>query len=407
MALSANKSKIINFIALVLGCVVGCILNITRYTSYTYTIFAPLGSLYIRVLQFVTLPMIFCLIVVSITSSQDLKNMIFLGAGTLLGNIVLATSICGIAFCVAIFFVSKRYLAITSRAMSDKFIAPALSYMDKLMNAVPSGIFGMFLQKYLLAIFVIAIFFGILLVLEGDRLNYLAKLIDSANIVLKKILDTVLHFAPIGIFVITANAFAGNELAAIKNLLGLLCLACVTCLIYWAFTTFFVSLISKKSFFSCVEVTYPTIFLGFVTCSSITCVPLAQKSADELGCKKDVSSFVVPLMNLLIKPGIAMNLYCYLVFAVVASGYTMPLYKWFFMIFIAMFCSFTAPAIPMVGVLMIPTALAYLGLTVDIKFFGLLFAIDPFIDMLSTAVTCASNIVCAVMLDKFISYRKK
>ena len=65
MTLSANKSKIINFIALVLGCVVGCILNITRYTSYTYTIFAPLGSLYIRVLQFVTLPMIFCLIVVS------------------------------------------------------------------------------------------------------------------------------------------------------------------------------------------------------------------------------------------------------------------------------------------------------------------------------------------------------
>ncbi|MDO4218425.1 MAG: cation:dicarboxylase symporter family transporter [Synergistaceae bacterium] len=406
MSSPKNKSQLINILALVLGCVAGCVLNITRNTGFTYTVLAPFGSLYIRVLQFVTLPMIFCLIIVSVISSPSLKNMVLLSVGTLLCNIVVVIFLCSIVFCVAILFVSKRYITITSRAMSDEFIVPAISYMDKFMNKIPSGIFGMFLQRYLLAIFVIAIFIGILIVLEGDRVDCLTKMIISTNAVLKKMLDIILRFAPLGIFTITANAFASNELVVLKNLLGLFCMACIASLIYWLLTSFLASTVTQKSFSSYIEAEYPAIFLGFVTCSSLACVPLVQKSADDLGCRRETSSFVVPLTSLLIKPGIAMHLYCFLTFAVVASGNAMPLYKWFFMIFIAMFCSLTAPAIPMVGILMIPTALAYLGMITDPKLFGLLFAIDPFIDMIGSATTCASNVFSAVILDKIISCRK-
>ncbi len=397
---SKNKSKLVNIIALVLGCIVGYLLNITAHTDVSHTVFAPFGSLYIRVLQFVALPTIFCFIIVSIASLPNLKRIVSLALGALFSDIASAALVGVIAFFVTTFFIAQNYLTLTTTTLACKQVASAQNYMDKFMNYVPSNILGNFMKKYLLLILILAILFGILIVLKREKLDFLAKFIASTKSVLKKMLDVIVKFAPLGIFSIAVNAFASNDLGTLKRLFGLICMACVICLCYILVTTLIESIVTKKSFGACLVTAYPAIFFGFVTSASSACIPLAQKCADELGCKSETSSLVVPLTNMLIKTGSTMNIYCLLTFVIVAGGNVMPLYKWFFMIFLVMCCAPAVPSIPMGSIFVIPTALAYLGLTADQNLMGLLFAAYTFIDMLGTAATCASNVFCAVIVDK-------
>ncbi|MDO4218426.1 MAG: cation:dicarboxylase symporter family transporter [Synergistaceae bacterium] len=397
---SKDKSKLVNIIALFLGCVVGCVLNVTGHISISHTVFAPIGSLYVRILQFVALPMIFCLVIVSITSQPSIKKIASLAYKTIFCNIVSAILIGIITFCVTIFFVAHNYLTLATASHASKHVAYAQNYMDLLMNTVKSGVIGRYMQQNLFFVFIVAISFGILMVLHRKTLDSFADMINAITSVLKKMLDLVVKFAPIAIFSIVANAFASNDLSTLRNLLGLIGMACVIAVSYVLVATLIEAIVTKRSFISCLVTTYPAIFFGFVTCSSVACIPLTQQCADELGCRKETSSFVVPLANLLIKAGGTLSIYSLITFTIVAGGNVMPLYKWFYMIFLVMACALAMPAVPMAAIFVIPTALTHLGITMNQNLTGLLIAVYTFIDMFGTAATCASNVFCAVIVDK-------
>lgn len=400
MSNSKNKSKLVNIIALILGCVVGCVLNITECINISHTVFAPIGSLYVRVLQFVALPMIFCLAIVSIISQPSIKKVASLAYKTVFCNVVSALLIGIINFCVTTFFVARNYLTVAATSYASKHVAYAQNYMDMLMNSVKSDVVGKYMQQNLFLVFTVAISFGILMVFYRQKLESLASIISAITSVLKKMLDIVVKFAPIAIFSIVANAFASNDLSALKNLLGLIGMVCVISVSYVLITTLIEAIVAKKSFISCLVTTYPAVFFGFVTSSSVACIPLTQQCADELGCRKETSSFVVPLSNLLIKAGGILSIYSLVTFSIVAGGNVMPLYKWFYMIFLVMACALAMPAVPMAAIFVIPTALTHLGITTNHNLTGLLIAAYTFIDMLSTATTCASNTFCSVMVNK-------
>ena len=404
---SKNKSRLVNVIALLLGGLVGFVLNITGHANICHVFLSPLGSLYVNMLQFVALPLIFCLVIVSITSQPSVKKIASLAFETIFSNIFSATLIGVIAFFITVFFVSHNFLTLTPNILASKHVVFAQNYMDKLMNTVPSGILGKFMRENLFFVLVVALLLGIFMVFEKGKLDYLTKMITSMNSVLNKMLATTVSFAPIGIFAITAKAFASNDLGVLENLFGLICLVLTICVIYLLVATFFVAIATKKSFVTCLATEYPAVFFGFVTTSSPACIPLAQKCTDELDCQKETSSFVVPLTNLLIKTGSTVNIYCLLAFVITASGTVMPLYKWFYMIFLAMACALAVPAIPMGAIFVLPTALSLLNVTADQSLMGLLFAVYAFIDMPSTAVTCESNILCSIVVDKIERLRKK
>ncbi|MDO4218428.1 MAG: cation:dicarboxylase symporter family transporter [Synergistaceae bacterium] len=403
---SKNKSKLVNIIALLLGGLVGCVLNITGHANICHVFLSPVGALYVNMLQFVALPLVFCLVIVSITSRPSVKKIASLACETIVSNIFSATLIGVIAFFVTIFFVTHNFLSLAPNILTSKHVVFAQNYMDKLMNTVPSGILGKFMRENLFFVLVVALLLGIFIVFEKGKLDYLTRMIASMNSVLNKMLGITVSFAPIGIFAITAKAFATNDLGVLENLFGLICLVLVICVVYLVIATFFVAIATKKSFVTCLATEYPAVFLGFVTTSSPACIPFAQKCADELGCHKGTSSFVVPLTNLLIKTGSTVNIYCLLAFVITASGTVMPLYKWFYMIFLAMVCALAVPAIPMGAVFVIPTALSFLNVTVNQSLMGLLFAVYAFIDMPSTAATCESNILCSIVVDKIEQLRK-
>ena len=404
---SNNKSLIKNMSALLLGCIIGCTMNLTGYTGISHVLFAPLGSFYLRVLQFVALPMIFCLVVVSITSFPDIKKIISLFIETIVANFATAFFALLVTFCVATFFVSKNYLLPGSSAMSGLHVASALNYIDKLMNLMPSNFVGNFMQKYLLIVLIISVLLGVLVVQENAKLDFIARIAASLNSILKRLLEIVVHFAPIGVFVLSANAFASNDLAILKTLVGVIGMTSLSAILSIALSIMIVSFMTKRSCLACFKAEAPAIFFAFATCSTPACVPLVQEGSEELGCGEGTSSFVAPVTKMLIKAGGSVCIYSLLAFIIVASGYHMPFYMWVYMIFVTNLCSLASPAIPMGSVFVVPTALGYLGKSVDENLMGLVIATYIFLDMFGSAVTCSMDVFSAVLVEKFESRKKK
>ena len=400
-----NNPVIYNLFALALGGVVGCMLNLTGLTTLSNIFIAPLGALYLRVLQFVALPMIFCLVADSITSFPNMRAILSLSILSLSANAIIALFV-GILCCsVTVFFVSRGYLSFAFTTVSTIKTFTASNYMDGLMNLVQSNISGRFMQQYILIIFVASVFLGILIAKEREKFDFLAKFASSLNAILNHVLGTVMLFAPIGVFAITLNIFASNNLAALRSLLGLISLAFVTSLISTIISIFCASYLSKKSFLSCFKAQAPAIFFGFATSASTACIPLALEVAEELSCKRETSAFVIPFTKMLMKHGGLLDTYCSLAFVVVASGQVLPLYMWAYMILISLIFSLAAPAIPMGGVFIIPTALAYMGLAAPEKIVALIFTVYIFLDMFGTGMTCSLDVLSALIVDKFESHK--
>ena len=393
--------------ALFLGCILGCTLNITACTSISRILLVPFGSLYLRVLQFVALPMIFCLVIVSITSFTNIREIISLFLETIVANFVTAFFALFVAFSVTLFFVAKNYLPVSSSAMSGLRVASAINYMDKLMNLMPSNLLGSFMQKYLLIVLIISVLLGVFVVQERERLNFIAQFAFSLNSVLKRLLAIIVHFAPIGVFVLSANAFASNDLAILKILVGVIGMTSITALLSIMFSILIVSFMTKRSCLACLKAEAPALFFAFATCSTPACVPLVQEGCEKIGCDKWTSSFVVPVTKMLVKAGGAVCIYSLLAFIIVASGEHMPLYMWFYMIFVTILCSLASPAIPMGSVFVIPTALGYLGKSVDENLMGLVIATYIFLDMFGSALTCSMDVFSTALVEKLETRKRK
>ena len=400
-----NSSIIHNLLALSLGGVVGCLLNLTGRTGVANIFFAPFGSLYLRVLQFVALPMIFCLVTDSIMSFPDVRKIISLSVETICTNIASAIFV-GVVCCfVTVCFVAKGYLSLIPTIATQIHGFVASNYMDGLMNLVPSNVSGRFLQENLLVIFASSVLLGFLMARQRAKLGYLSDFLSSLNLILKHVIDIVMRFAPIGVFAITANTFASNDLSVFKSLFGLLLLTFVIAVLCTTFSIIITALLAKRSFLSCLRAEASAIFFGFATSSSTACIPLVQDAAAEFGCKRETSAFVIPLSKMLMKPGGLMDTYCAIAFVIVASGQTLPLPMWGYMILVSIVFSLIVPAIPMGGVFIVPIAVAHMGLEAPEHLVALLFTAYLFLDMFGTGMTCAIDALSAIAVDKLESCR--
>ena len=101
-------------IGMILGVIVGLFLNLFVENNFEDVIlmdnvFYLGGNIFIRLMKMITLPLVFCSLVVCITSISDIRKIFMTGGRTIL--LYLATSIIGIFIALIISSVFKPVLA--------------------------------------------------------------------------------------------------------------------------------------------------------------------------------------------------------------------------------------------------------------------------------------------------------
>ena len=138
---------------------------------------------------------------------------------------------------------------------------------------------------------------------------------------------------------------------------------------------------------------------AFSTSSSAATIPVTLKTVtDELGVKKDVSAFVVPVGATINMDGTAIMQGLATMFIASTVGVDLTLVQYGQIVLLAIVTSIGTAAVPSAGTVTLALILGSLGLPLDA--IGLILAVDRILDMIRTAVNVCGDAAVSCIVAK-------
>ncbi len=355
------------------------------------------GQIFKNLLMLVVVPLVFFSLVSGISS---LSNMVKLGsiATKTIGLYLMTT---GIAVSMALIF---GYIFNLSGYEGDvEAFAPTTgdsSLYGTVMRIFPNNIFGAFVENNMLGIVFISILFGIALNLTDELTGGLSKTFEKLNTVFLKIVLLIMSFAPVGVFCLMGSYVMAKGL----NVFGDLAQYVALLIFVLAFHLFFTYSLILKVFANLNPLIFyrkmkDVALFAFSTSSSAATIPVTLKTVtDELGVKKDVSAFVVPVGATINMDGTAIMQGLATMFIASTVGVDLTLVQYGQIVLLAIVTSIGTAAVPSAGTVTLALILGSLGLPLDA--IGLILAVDRILDMIRTAVNVCGDAAVSCIVAK-------
>ena len=404
--LSAPKNLTRNvLIGMGAGFIVGAFFFYTNITPqffedfFSTYIFSLGGDIFKNLLRLIVVPLVFFSLVSGISSLTDMARLGSIAYKTV-GLYLLTTAI---AVSLALFFgwITNLGSGFSGDLVPTELAGGEASFYDTVMRIFPSNMFGAFVENNMLGIVFISILFGIALNATDSITGGLSKSFEKLNTVFLKIVLLVMQFAPIGVFCLIGTYVATKGLDIFGDVAQYVVLLIFVLVFHLIFTyslilTIFARLNPLKFFAKMKDV----MLFAFSTSSSAATIPVTLKTVtQDLGVKKDVGSFVVPVGATINMDGTAIMQGLATVFiAGITPGIELGLVEYVQIIFLAVITSIGTAAVPSAGIVTLTIILSQLG--IPLEAIGLILAVDRILDMLRTSINVCGDAAVSCIVAK-------
>lgn len=396
-------NKVLLFLAL--GIVTGLGLNISQATdsvwvdSYlTNGLFHIVGSLFINALKMLVVPLVLFSLIPGILGIGDIRLLGRIGGKTFALYMFTTAIAITTAIVLAVSFGIGKGLEITS---STTFMGKeASSFSEILINIIPSNPVAALAEGNMLSIIFFSIFFGVALLTIAKESDELVKVIEQINVVIMRMINMVMFFAPYAVFCLVAKAVAELGLDLLGQLLGYF-LVLVFALLVHVFVTqmTLLKLLSGLDIGIFLKKVRTAQLFAFSTSSSGATIPVTLRTVQKrLGADPAISSFSVPFGATINMDGTAMMQGVATVFVANLYGIDLGLTGYLTVIITAVLASIGTAAVPSVGLVMLTIVFDQVDLPIEAL--GLIFGIDRLLDMLRTAVNVTGDAVVTSIVAK-------
>jgi Na+/H+-dicarboxylate symporter len=209
-----------------------------------------------------------------------------------------------------------------------------------------------------------------------------------------------MSFAPIGVFCLMGSYVMAKGL----NIFGDLAQYVLLLIFVLAFHSLFTYSLMLKSFANLSPIVFyrkmrNVALFAFSTSSSAATIPVTLKTVThDLGVKKDVSSFVVPVGATINMDGTAIMQGLATMFIASTVGIDLSLVQYGQIVLLAIVTSIGTAAVPSAGTVTLALILGSLGLPLDA--IGLILAVDRILDMMRTAVNVCGDAAVSCIVAK-------
>ena len=408
-------------IGLVLGVLFGIVAAINHWGQFTQDWIAPFGTIFVNLLKLIAVPLVLASLVTGVASLADLTKLSRMGGKTI--AIYLVTTV--VAICIGLILVNSlqpgesspddvaanlqaTYQEEMEQRSGDVQLAKERGPLQPLVDIVPQNIIGAAgSNRNMLQVVFFALFIGIgVILVRNERTEVVLQFFQGLNDVIIKLVDVIMLIAPIGVFALiagTITSIAGDSLASVLELLRSLGFyALVVCLglmlhvvIVYGGLVHFISPLSLTQFFRGIS---PAQLLAFSTSSSAATLPVTMECArDNLGVKKEVASFVLPLGATINLDGTAMYQSIAAVFIAQALGMELDFAAQLTIVLTALLASIGAAPVPGAGLIMLVIILEAIG--VPSGGVALILGVDRILDMLRTTANVTGDATVAVLVN--------
>ena len=407
-------------IALALGLVYGVFAAYAGWGEFTADWIAPFGTIFLRLLLLVAVPLVLASLITGIASLSDLNKLSRIGGKTI--AIYLGTTL--IALLIGLVIVNLMNpgamvpdsvrARLQETYQGDVAEREALAEevrnrgpLQPLVDMVPDNIVDSASDnRRMLNIVFLAFLFGVaLMLIQKEQSAPLLALFESLDAAIIKIVEMVILFAPIGVFGLiadTVTGVTGDSPADVPQLLaalGFYGLAVLIGLAIQMFVTYPVLLrlftpIRLRQFFPGIVQAQ---LVAFSTSSSAATLPLTMKSAQaNLGISEEVASFVLPLGATINMDGTALYQAVAAVFIAQTLGIPLDLTAQLSIVFLALLASIGTAAVPSAGLVMLIVILETIG--VPAAGIALILGVDRPLDMARTAANITGDVTVAAIV---------
>ena len=383
-------------IGLVLGIIGGLIAGPTAVPWMKVWI-APIGTIFINLIKMVIVPVVLASIVAGVASIGDVKKLGRVGVKIMVFYLATTAFAVAIGLMFGTLMQPGKGLTIPAGAKAASKLAPPLQ--DVLVNIIPSNPFVAMEKGDMLQIIVFAIFLGIGITMVGAKAKPVDDFFNGLAEVTYKIIDMIMNFAPFGVFALMMPVVAVNGpkvLLPLASVVAAMYIASIVhAVVVYSGTVATLGGMSPVRFFKGIA---PAMLVAFSTCSSGATLPVTLKCTQEnLGVRKDVSSFCLPLGATVNMDGTA--IYCGLAALFVAQAYGIELNAGQYMTIIltGTLASIGAAGVPGAGLIMLTLVLTSVGL--PIEGVALIAGIDRVLDMARTTLNITGDAAGCVVVQ--------
>ena len=386
-------------VSLGLGVVFGTVLNTTfpeNIELINQNILAPIGESFLRLIQFVVVPIVFSSLILGLTRIQGAGQVGRYTAKLMTSYVVTSAIALGVGMGTAYFL--QPGSGVTGFSISDSIkITEAPSLISWLVSLIPVNPLEALSTGNLLQIIFSAVLLGFGIQLAGDQAKPFVNFIDSVYHISEKTLSVILYVAPFGVFALMSSTIAtqGLELVA-KLLLYVLGLVIASSIMIGLdmLVLFFLKADPIRFLRSLSE----AIALAFGTASSNAALPVVLQNIQEnYGLREEVASFAIPLGTALKRDGAAILQGFNALF--VTQIYQVPLTPSLLSAIAvsSLLVSFSTPGVPGSALITMATVLSASGLPLEA--IALVAGIDRLTDGFKTVVNIIGNSTNAIILS--------
>jgi len=402
-------------IGMALGILFGFLAVQFDFTQFTKDWITPWGTIFIRLLKLIAIPLIAASLIKGITGMKDITQLSRMGLKTL--GLYLISTLVAVVIGLGLVNIIKPGAGVSEQTKnellaeySDKaetFEMKAKSQGDTgpmqfVVDIVPDNILsaaannGRMLQ---VIFFVIFLAIGILLV-PPNKGKPLIDFFDSLNEVILKMIDLIMLFAPFGVFALMAQLVVSSPSKDIFVALGWYAMTLTIGLLFMIGIYFIIValVVGKKpsEFFAGIR---PAQLVAFSTSSSAATLPVTMERVEEhLGVSKEVSSFVLPIGATVNMDGTSLYQGVAAVFIAQVFGIDLTLGAQVTILATATLASIGAAAVPSAGIIMLVIVLE--AINVPAAGIALIFAPDRPLDMLRTVVNITGDATVSMLVAK-------
>ena len=391
------------FIGLILGILTGLFLA-GRFEP-VLTVTSLLGSIYMNALNMMIFPLVFCSIIMGITSIGNART-----TGKITGySMIFFLGTTGLASLAGLIIPRLIHLGKGvdfEMATSDIQATEMTSILDTVKNLIPSNPVAAFANGNMLQVLVFAVIIGFTLLAIKEKGEPLLHLIDSCNEVCLKIISTVMYFTPIGVFCTIVPVVEANGTKTILSLATQLIILYVT---FYGFALIiyggFVKILGKTNPVKFFKAIMPAALNAFGTCSSSATIPISKQCVEEeLGVSNKITSITIPLGATVNMDAVSILMSFMIMFFANACGINVSISMMIIILLANVLLSVGTPGIPGGAIASFAALATMAGLPAGVM--GVYISINTLCDMGATCVNVIGDLAACVVLKEKIELDK-
>jgi Na+/H+-dicarboxylate symporter len=381
-----------------------------KLPNFVFKYIKPIGSVFIRLISMVVVPLVFASLLVGVTSLDDIRKLGRIGAKTVV--YYLCTTIIAISIGLLLANTLRPGAGLSEEARTKLIqnsgeevgaqIEPGLKtpkMKDIFLNIIPTNPVKAFVEGKMLQIIFIALFCGICLnLIPSERSKPVINLFRGINDVVIQMVHIIMKIAPYGVFALISAVTADFGLGILLILLKYSLVVVVGLVLHVTIVySSAIKIFSKQKIGTFFRGIRPAQLIAFSSASSSATLPITMECTEKnLGVSGEICSFALPLGATINMDGTALYHGVSTVFITQVYGFSLTPVQQLTIVLTALLASIGTAGTPAAGVITLAIVLKSIG--VPLEGIAIILGVERILDMCRSVVNVTGDASCAVVV---------